>query len=113
MPHGHPQGWAPVEIGLFVDQHLHGGKPLARVESVKRDGSRVEVKFRSEVPVTSAALHFTTDTGPWQKRKWQSRRCRRQGQARRAARGAAAGLLRDADRRPQGDRQHGHVQLDK
>src|SRR5262249_50279816 len=22
MPHGHKQGWTPVEIGLFVDQHL-------------------------------------------------------------------------------------------
>src|SRR5262249_58009011 len=27
MPHGHPQGWAPVEIGLFVDSVLKGGKP--------------------------------------------------------------------------------------
>ena len=35
MPHGHPQGWAPVEIGLFVDQHLRKGKPLAQIESVQ------------------------------------------------------------------------------
>ena len=72
MPHGHPQGWAPAEIGLFVDQHLKGGKPLVKVTSVKREDGRVEVKFRSEVPVTGAALHFTTDTGAWKERKWQT-----------------------------------------
>jgi dienelactone hydrolase len=72
MPHGHPQGWAPVEIGLFVDQHLRGGKPLARLDPVQRDGNRVSVKFRAEVPVVKAALHYTTDAGPWKERKWQT-----------------------------------------
>jgi dienelactone hydrolase len=73
MPHGHRQGWAPVEIGLFVDQHLRGDKPLVKVESCKRKGEHVEVKFHAEVPVVSAAFHFTTDTGPWKERKWQSK----------------------------------------
>jgi dienelactone hydrolase len=72
MPHGHRQGWAPVEIGLFVDQHLRKGTPLAKIESVQRDGKTVAVRIRSEVPVTSAALHFTTDTGPWKDRKWHT-----------------------------------------
>ncbi len=79
MPHGHPQGWAPAEIGLFVDQHLKGGKPLAKVESPKRDGNKVEVKFRAEVPVAGAGLHYTTDDGPWQKRKWQTREAKVDG----------------------------------
>jgi dienelactone hydrolase len=73
MPHGHRQGWAPPEIGLFVDQHLRGGEPLARVKSVKRDGGRVEVTFDAAVPVSRAALHFTTDSGPWKERKWYTR----------------------------------------
>lgn len=30
------------------------------------------MEFRAEVPVTGAALHFTTDTGPWKERKWQT-----------------------------------------
>ena len=81
MPHGHPQGWAPVEIGLFIDQHLRGGKPLARIESARRDDGRVEVKFRAEVPVTAAALHYTTDTGPWKERKWQTREAKVEGTA--------------------------------
>jgi hypothetical protein len=79
LPHGHPAGWAPVEIGLFVDQHLRGGTPLARVVAVKRDGPMVEVRFRSAVPVTGAALHFTADTGPWSKRKWQTQPARIDG----------------------------------
>jgi dienelactone hydrolase len=73
MPHGHRQGWAPVEIGVFVDQHLRGGKPLPRIESVKRDANRVTVKVRARVPVQKAALHFTTDAGEWKQRKWQTR----------------------------------------
>jgi dienelactone hydrolase len=72
MPHGHPPGWAPIEIGLFVDQHLRGGKPLAKVESAQRSGDRIEAKFRADVPVASAALHYTTDTGAWKERKWQT-----------------------------------------
>jgi dienelactone hydrolase len=81
MPHGHPQGWAPVEIGLFIDHYLRGGKPLARVGSAQRDGSRVEVPFRSFVPVTRAALHFTTDGGPWKGRQWHTREAEVMGTA--------------------------------
>ena len=72
MPHGHRQGWAPVEIGLFVDQYLRNGKPLAQVQSAKRDGNQVEVRYHAEVPLSSAALHTTSDTGIWKDRKWQT-----------------------------------------
>jgi dienelactone hydrolase len=72
MPHGHPAGWAPVEIGLFVDGHLRKGKPLAKITRAKRDGKSVTVRFQSEVPVRSAALCCTSDSGPWQKRLWKS-----------------------------------------
>jgi dienelactone hydrolase len=84
LPHGHPQGWAPVEIGLFVDQHLRGDRPLARIESVKRAGARVAVKFRTEVPLVRVALHYTTDAGPWQKRAWQTKEARVAGDVVRA-----------------------------
>src|SRR5262249_9561449 len=72
LPHGHAQGWAPVEIGLFADQHLRKGKPLATISSARREGKTVEVRFKAEVPVKSAALCYTTDEGPWQKRLWKS-----------------------------------------
>jgi dienelactone hydrolase len=84
MPHGHRQGWAPVEIGLFADAVLRGGKPLTRVESVKRSGGEVEVRFGPGVAVRGAAVHFTTDTGPWQKRQWQTRAAKVDGKVVRA-----------------------------
>jgi dienelactone hydrolase len=76
MPHGHTQGWAPVEIGLFADQYLRKGKPLPVLGSVKtmRDGEtmKVEAAFKGWAQ-SKAALHYTTDTtSPWQKRTWES-----------------------------------------
>ncbi|MFK5924967.1 MAG: acetylxylan esterase [Verrucomicrobiota bacterium] len=72
MPHGHPPGWKPKEIGLFVDSILTGGKPLASIDQVKRNGKQVTLNFHSEVPIKSASLHYTTDTGPWKERLWKS-----------------------------------------
>ena len=73
MPHGHPQGWAPKEIGLFVDSVLKKGEPLAQTRALCRSPTaRRRRRCDSEVPVASAQLHYTTDTGPWQKREWKS-----------------------------------------
>jgi len=46
---------------------------LPTITKVERKGKQVEASFRSETPIVAAALHFTTDSGPWQKRKWQTR----------------------------------------
>lgn len=72
MPHGHEVGWAPREIGLFVDQFLTGGTPLARVgmPAATKDGVRATVQ--SETRLISAALHFTTDTLPSPDRAWET-----------------------------------------
>jgi len=78
MPHGHPQGWAPKEIGLFVDQHLRGGKPIFRFEDVndrlkEKDGV-ITLPILQTHEIKSVSAHWTTDTkSPWQKRKWESR----------------------------------------
>jgi dienelactone hydrolase len=72
MPHGHPQGWAPQEIGLFVDSVLTGGQPLARADGIAVDGGRVSAAFSSTVPIVRGQLHYTTDGGPWQQRNWES-----------------------------------------
>ena len=79
LPHGHPQGWAPVEIGLFAGQHLRRGKPLPVLGPVKtaRDGEnvKVEASFKAVVSVKSAGVHYTNDTtSPWQKRNWESQK---------------------------------------
>lgn len=72
MPHGHQAGWAPAEIGLFVDQHLRGGKKLPRIETPSVSGDQVSAKVTSEQPIAKAALHWTADTSPINQRKWQT-----------------------------------------
>ncbi len=78
MPHGHQQGWAPKEIGLFIDQHLRGGKELFRFDNpgvrLERKDSDIRVALLQTLEIKSVAAHWTTDIkSPWQKRKWESR----------------------------------------
>jgi dienelactone hydrolase len=72
MPHGHVEGWKPKEIGLFVDSVLCKGQPMARFTRLTRDGVKVAAGFDAKVPISRAAMHYTKDSGPWQKRTWQS-----------------------------------------
>jgi hypothetical protein len=70
MPHGHPQGWAPKEIGLFVDHILTTGPALPRFDTPIVEGTRVFAEINNNRSPRSAKLHYTTDRGPWQTRKW-------------------------------------------
>ena len=70
MPHGHPQGWAPKEIGLYVDSVLRGGDPLPRLQPMKTADGKASAAFTAKKPVVSGSLHYTTDGGNWQQRKW-------------------------------------------
>lgn len=76
MPHGHQQGWAPKEIGVFVDSVLKSGTPLGKVLQATSliGGTGVEDRYVVESPagVIGAQLHYTTGSGPWQKRSWAS-----------------------------------------
>lgn len=72
MPHGHTPGWAPVEIGLFADSVFTGGKPLPRVGDVVESNGVATLPLVPGVPKGEYHLHYTTDGGPWQKRRWQS-----------------------------------------
>ncbi|MBL9142980.1 MAG: prolyl oligopeptidase family serine peptidase [Verrucomicrobiaceae bacterium] len=85
MPHGHPPGWAPQEIGQFI------GDKCGRLVPVEgKDGLRVQRSLpvisapviRGDVieadcligngHVRKAALHYTSDAGPRSKRAWQT-----------------------------------------
>jgi dienelactone hydrolase len=73
MPHSHRAGWAPGEIGAFVDQYLTKGPALTKIGRVQRDGGKVTVSFTAGgAPIQGAQLVYTTDEGEWQKRKWQT-----------------------------------------
>jgi cephalosporin-C deacetylase-like acetyl esterase len=72
MPHGHPPGWAPAEIGLFIDHHLRGTEGLADVGEPKIENGQVHMKCASRVKLKQAVLHTTSDTTPINKRTWQA-----------------------------------------
>ncbi|MGB7348067.1 MAG: alpha/beta hydrolase fold domain-containing protein [Pirellulaceae bacterium] len=72
MKHSHQAGWAPKEIGLFIDSKLKGGKPLPKLGELCRTDSEFKVDYTSDVKLKSAQLHYTTDDGPLLQRKWQS-----------------------------------------
>jgi dienelactone hydrolase len=72
MPHSHPAGWAPNEIGMFVDSVLKGGVPLARLTPLVTSGSAASTTFEAISPIARAQLHYTFDEGPWHERAWKS-----------------------------------------
>ncbi len=69
--HGGP-GEHPEEIRAMADAILKDGAPLARVTSTGRHGREVWTTFTSEAPIVKAELNYTTDTGKWQDRNWQT-----------------------------------------
>lgn len=79
MPHGHPPGWAPQEIGLFIDRYCRGGAALPVPGKVEIMGENVRVSFHCAVPLKSAALRYTTDGGLRSKREWKEIAARIEG----------------------------------
>ncbi|MCE9606011.1 MAG: acetylxylan esterase [Planctomycetia bacterium] len=72
MPHGHPQGWAPAEISLFVDSILKQAKPLAKIGPLEVVEGNASAKYGSSTPIKTGELHYAVATGTWQKREWKS-----------------------------------------
>ncbi len=72
MPHSHQHGWAPQEIGLFVDQYVNNGVPLASLLKPRRIDGDVCATVTSTTTLSSAQLHYTTGTSPINKLDWQS-----------------------------------------
>jgi len=70
MPHGHPQGWAPIEIGLFADSYFKQGKPLAKIGPMKVDEGIATSTYNSPAKIVSAQLHYAVAKGTWQSRNW-------------------------------------------
>jgi PhoPQ-activated pathogenicity-related protein len=73
MPHSHPAGWNPVEIGLFVDSVIRDGVPLPRLGTLRVEEGKLTAAVETRTPLKTAQLHYTTDTGAWQQRVWHSR----------------------------------------
>ena len=72
MRHSHVHGWAPAEIGLFIDQHVRNGVPLPSFSDLQITGEKASAILTSKLPIKRADLLYTTEAGPLLKRRWQS-----------------------------------------
>lgn len=81
MPHGHGgAGENPEEIHAFADHILKGGPGLTRISKPHVFGTELRASYVSgdAVPpgkgslAAKAELNFTRETGPWQKRTWET-----------------------------------------
>ena len=72
MRHGHPPGWEPKEIGIFVDSILRKGTPLPTIGLMTVAGRLVTVPFESETRLVKAELHYTVESGLRTERNWET-----------------------------------------
>jgi len=72
MPHGHQPGWAPEEIGLFIDSKCRAGLPLPLPGKPLIKDAFVELDCESKTMLKKAELNYTSDKGPRSKRRWAS-----------------------------------------
>lgn len=104
MQHGHGgPGESPEEIRAFADSIVNGGTPLARITGQGMENGEAWVEYQSGIPLASATLNFTRDSGTWQKLLWESLpatvdEARRRASAR-VPDGATAWFINLADKR--------------
>ena len=72
MRHSHPHGWAPAEIGAFVDNVLADGQPLVNLSVPQVRGESMSAEYDGPVPIAKAEFHTTTDGGAWKDRAWKT-----------------------------------------
>ena len=72
MRHSHGHGWAPLEIGRFVDHHLLKKQAMVQLEEPEVNGALVSSKFPADQKPIRAVLQYTNDQGPLVDRKWKS-----------------------------------------
>lgn len=70
MPHGHPQGWAPAEIGAFIDSKLLGKRKLPFMEEPLPEGGSASARVHGNI--VSGTCEFTIGREPINGLEWQS-----------------------------------------
>ena len=68
LKHGHI--WTFPEPDAFIAAAINGGAPLAKPGSLETKDGIARAPLTSSEPPAKAELHYTHDTGNWQKRKW-------------------------------------------
>ncbi len=69
-PHGHI--WTFPEVDAFVDSVLAGKPSLVRVGRLVVTGGRLTTELDRAITPKDASLCYTTNSGPWQKRTWET-----------------------------------------
>ena len=70
MRHSHPAGWAPAEIGYFIDSFCGLGESLPNPGEIGINDDSVQVGYLSRLPLKEAAIHYTIEDGLRSQRKW-------------------------------------------
>ncbi len=73
LPHGHI--WTFKEVDAFVDSVLRPGEEspdLVRLSDIAVEENLADARVLHGGPAVKAELHFTTMTGTWTKRQWQT-----------------------------------------
>ena len=76
-PHGHI--WTFPEVDAFVDGVLRVKPPLIRVGAPVVAGKRLTAELNRTAALKEVSLCYTTDSGSWQKRRWQTVSARVEG----------------------------------
>lgn len=71
MPHSHPGGWNPPQIGHFMDQWLKQGEPLPIVGRPHVRAEQVELQYDT-ASVASAAIHWAVDDKAINAHAWKT-----------------------------------------
>ena len=71
MKHGHEAGWAPREIGAFIDGYLLDTPRLPLLSMPGEQKGRVKCHV-DEGEVVTGELHYTTDDNPVNKHEWKA-----------------------------------------
>lgn len=75
MRHGHSAGWAPKEIGWFIDSYCLEGKQLPQLGLLDEVDQQIKLPYTSAIPLKSATMHFTLERGLRSNRVWRSIPC--------------------------------------
>ncbi len=68
--HGHI--WTFPEVDSFVDHLLQGEPSLPKVGALEKRDNRLSVRVKYGGALQETILCYTTNTGPWQKRRWHT-----------------------------------------
>lgn len=71
MPHGHTAGWAPPEIGAYIDSILLDAPKLPLVSMPREEAGKIKATVQDS-PVATASVQYTTDDNDINKHEWQT-----------------------------------------